>query len=205
MGVTNGALGIIFTYQWVFSVVLLGLTSARIHYTENLSPDDPLNGGVHFYDPIIAELLVTSILVILWSMFASVFCLQVFLNVARTNPILSVHAIYMRCDRLVIHTFAVEAIALSMLFVMWLVGTAIATVSNFLWVFLPHILMQKAAVHVGQPGLVPSVFPVPSPFCTRGNCVDWLGLSVIPTGCQPYSYIRQPSMDTANTWASLSP
>ena len=35
----------------------------------------------------------------------------------------------MRCDRLVIHTFAVEAIALSMLFMMWLVGTAIATVS----------------------------------------------------------------------------
>ena len=42
---------------------------------------------------------------------------------------LSIHAIYMRCDRLVIHTFAVEAIALSMLFMMWLVGTAIATVS----------------------------------------------------------------------------
>lgn len=30
---------------------------------------------------------------------------------------------------MVIHTFAVEAIALSMLFMMWLVGTAIATVS----------------------------------------------------------------------------
>jgi len=35
----------------------------------------------------------------------------------------------MRCDRMVVHTFAVEAIALSMLFMMWLVGTAIATVS----------------------------------------------------------------------------
>jgi len=99
---------VLYCFLWVFSVVLLGLTAARIHYTENLSPDDPLNGGVHFHDPIIAELLATSILVILWSTFA-------------------VHAIYMRCDRLVIHTFAVEAIALSMLFVMWLVGTAIAT------------------------------------------------------------------------------
>ncbi|KAI0289260.1 hypothetical protein BC826DRAFT_630272 [Russula brevipes] len=118
---------VLYCFLWVFSVVLLGLTAARIHYTENLSPDDPLNGGVHFHDPIIAELLATSILVILWSTFASVFCLQVFLYVARANPILSVHAIYMRCDRLVIHTFAVEAIALSMLFVMWLVGTAIAT------------------------------------------------------------------------------
>ena len=56
--------------QWVFSVLLLGHTAARIHYTENLSPYDPLNGGHHFYDPVIAELLVTSILAMLWSTFA---------------------------------------------------------------------------------------------------------------------------------------
>lgn len=36
----------------------------------------------------------------------------------------------MRCDRLVIHTFAVECIALSMFWMMWFVGTAIATVSS---------------------------------------------------------------------------
>ena len=44
----------------------------------------------------------------------------------------SVHAIYMRCDRLVIHTFGVECIALSMFWMMWFVGTAIATVSSLL-------------------------------------------------------------------------
>jgi hypothetical protein len=38
----------------------------------------------------------------------------------------------MRCDRFVIHTFGVECLALSMFWVMWLVGTAIATVSNLL-------------------------------------------------------------------------
>jgi hypothetical protein len=55
-------------------------------------------------------------------------------GVIGANPLvsLSIHAISMRCDRLVIHTFAVEAIALSMLFMMWLVGTAIATVSIFI-------------------------------------------------------------------------
>jgi len=99
---------VLYCCLWVFAVVLLGLTGARLHYTENLSPTDPLNGGHHFYDPVIAELLAASLLSMLWSTFA-------------------IHGIYMRCDRFVIHTFAVEAIALSMLFMMWLVGTAIAT------------------------------------------------------------------------------
>ncbi|KAF8466804.1 hypothetical protein DFH94DRAFT_676220 [Russula ochroleuca] len=93
---------------WILSLVLLGLSAARIHYTENLSPSDPLNGGQHFYDPVIAELLATSIIVMLWSMFA-------------------VHAIYMRCNQLVIHTFGVECIVLSMIWMMWFTGTAIAT------------------------------------------------------------------------------
>jgi len=92
---------------WVLSLVLLGLSAARIHYTENL-PSDPLFGDQSFYDPIAAELLATSLIVTFWSMFA-------------------VHAIYMRCDRLVIHTFAVECIALSMFWMMWLLGAAIAT------------------------------------------------------------------------------
>ncbi len=50
----------------------------------------------------------------------------------------SVHAIYMRCDRLVIHTFAVECIALSMFWMMWFIGTAIATVSSIL-----HLLRES--------------------------------------------------------------
>jgi hypothetical protein len=34
---------------FLFSTVLLGLAGARLHYTLNLSPFDPLNGGVSFY------------------------------------------------------------------------------------------------------------------------------------------------------------
>ena len=44
----------------------------------------------------------------------------------------------MRCDRLVIHTFGVECIALSMFWMMWFVGTAIATVSSSL-----HLLRES--------------------------------------------------------------
>ena len=58
--------------QWMFSGALLGLTAVRLHYTENLSPNDPLNGGHHFYDPGVVELLVASILSLLWSTIASV-------------------------------------------------------------------------------------------------------------------------------------
>ncbi|KAN0141579.1 hypothetical protein V8E53_000041 [Lactarius tabidus] len=93
---------------WIFSLVLLSLTGARIHYTKNLSPYDPLNGGQTFYDPVVAELLVTSLFVMLWSMFA-------------------IHTIYTRRDHLIIHTFAAESIALFVLFMMWLVGTGVAT------------------------------------------------------------------------------
>ncbi|KAH9985256.1 hypothetical protein BJV77DRAFT_1062032 [Russula vinacea] len=120
----------------VLSLVLLGLSAARIHYTENLSPGDPLNGGQHFYDPVVAELLATSIIVMHWSMFA-------------------VHAIYMRRDQLVIHTFGVECIALSIIWKMWLTGTAIATVSEFL-----HLLrVSNPDVEMINVQLVPTYSP----------------------------------------------
>lgn len=47
-----------------------------------------------------------------------------------------IHAIYTRRDHLVIHTFAAESIALFVLFMMWLVGTGIATVRPFLFMSL---------------------------------------------------------------------
>lgn len=50
-----------------------------------------------------------------------------------------------------------------MLFVMWLVGTGIATVSIPFLSLQVHILMQKRTDHVGQPWLVPGVFAMPSP------------------------------------------
>ena len=43
----------------------------------------------------------------------------------------------MRSNRSIIHTFGVECIALSMLWMMWFIGTAIATVSNL------HLLRES--------------------------------------------------------------
>ncbi|KAI9059085.1 hypothetical protein FKP32DRAFT_1580519 [Trametes sanguinea] len=47
---------------WICAVVLLILTSVRLNYTLDLPKGDPLNGGVDFFDPIVAELLVCSLL-----------------------------------------------------------------------------------------------------------------------------------------------
>lgn len=49
----------------------------------------------------------------------------------------------MRCDHLVIHSFGVECVTLSLLWLMWFVGTAIATVSNLLHVRVNRILTDK--------------------------------------------------------------
>lgn len=57
------------TAQWLFSAVLFGLTATRLHYTLHLPPNDPLNHGHSFYDPIAAELLAASILAMFWSSF----------------------------------------------------------------------------------------------------------------------------------------
>ncbi|EIN05644.1 hypothetical protein PUNSTDRAFT_91204 [Punctularia strigosozonata HHB-11173 SS5] len=93
---------------WLFSAVLLGLTADRIHYTEHIPFGDPLNGGKDFYDPIVAELLVTSILTIFWVPFV-------------------VHRIHRRYENGFFSTFAAELIGLIVLFILWLVGAAIAT------------------------------------------------------------------------------
>ncbi|KAI0640631.1 hypothetical protein C8Q79DRAFT_447658 [Trametes meyenii] len=47
---------------WVFAAILLILTSARLNYTLHLPKGDPLNGGTNFFDPIVALLLVCSLL-----------------------------------------------------------------------------------------------------------------------------------------------
>ncbi|KAJ8085591.1 hypothetical protein PM082_004409 [Marasmius tenuissimus] len=92
----------------LFSIVLLGLTAARIHYTRNLPEGDPLNGGINFYDPIVAELLASSILTMLWSWFV-------------------IFTIHKRRERGFITTFRGELIGSFILWVMLLVGAAIAT------------------------------------------------------------------------------
>ncbi|KAH6888229.1 hypothetical protein BKA70DRAFT_1390213 [Coprinopsis sp. MPI-PUGE-AT-0042] len=47
---------------WACSVVLLGLTAYRIHYTKRRNVGDILTFRTGYYDPIIAELLSTSII-----------------------------------------------------------------------------------------------------------------------------------------------
>lgn len=58
--------------QWLVSAVQLGLTGTRLHYTLFLPPNDPLNNGQPFYDPIAAELLVTSVVALFWSSYMCV-------------------------------------------------------------------------------------------------------------------------------------
>ncbi|KAG0701643.1 hypothetical protein DFH29DRAFT_549160 [Suillus ampliporus] len=92
----------------IFSAVLLALCAVRLHYTTHLSPHDPLNGGVRFYDPIVVELLVTSIITMFWSV-----------HIART--------IHRRHEHRLINTFTAELVGLFILFLLWLVGAAVAT------------------------------------------------------------------------------
>ncbi|OAX37465.1 hypothetical protein K503DRAFT_693309 [Rhizopogon vinicolor AM-OR11-026] len=93
---------------FAFSLVVLALCAVRIHYTTHLLRTDPLNGGVRFYDHIVAEVLATSIITVIWSVF-----------VART--------IHGRHERRLINSFTAELIGLFILFILWLVGAAVST------------------------------------------------------------------------------
>ncbi|KZT34857.1 hypothetical protein SISSUDRAFT_1026079 [Sistotremastrum suecicum HHB10207 ss-3] len=52
---------------FLFSVVLMGISAGRLHYTTHIPRGDPLNGGKNFFDPIVPELLVTAILLVVAS------------------------------------------------------------------------------------------------------------------------------------------
>ncbi|KAK7032811.1 hypothetical protein R3P38DRAFT_3312935 [Favolaschia claudopus] len=98
----------LYLFFGIFSLVLFGLTAARLHYTTHLPSGDPLNNGKNFYDPIVAELLFSSLLGMMWACYA----------------ILTIH--HLREDRW-IFSFAAEIVVLCILFVLYLVGAAIAT------------------------------------------------------------------------------
>ncbi|KAJ6630931.1 hypothetical protein B0H10DRAFT_1979925 [Mycena sp. CBHHK59/15] len=105
-------LGIIRTFLYsvfgVFSLVLFGLTAARLRYTTHLPPGDPLNDGHDFFDPIVVELLFSALLGMIWSIYA----------------VITIH--HLREDRY-IYSFFSEIVVLSILFLLYLVGAAIAT------------------------------------------------------------------------------
>jgi len=111
---------------WVFSVVLLGLTAARIHYTTHLPRGDPLNQGQPFYDPIVAELLACSVLAMLWA------------------PLV-VHMIHGRSEYRYLSKVWHELLGLMVLFILWLVGAAIAT---SIWPNLPSFCSQFQACRI---------------------------------------------------------
>jgi len=85
---------------WVFSFVLLGLTSARLNYTNK--------GG--FYDQIVAELLVCSLFALLFIPFV----------LRLIHRYLDHPALSHRPD-------AVEFLSLAILWLLWLVGASVAT------------------------------------------------------------------------------
>ncbi|KAH9852806.1 hypothetical protein C2E23DRAFT_133672 [Lenzites betulinus] len=106
---TRNALRVgLYVLLWLFSAVLLGLAATRIHYTLRLPPGDPLNNGNSFYDPIVAELLVASLLALFWSSFI-------------------IHVIHKSRDYGRISSFAGELLGLLCLFALYLVGAAIAS------------------------------------------------------------------------------
>jgi len=112
----------LYVVLFLFSIVLLGLTADRLHYTLHLPPFDPLNNGNPFYDPIVAELLASSILTMLWSCY-------------------SIHTIHRGYEYGLASSFTGEIVGLFILFVMWLVGAAIATsfwgALSWCWVYQP--------------------------------------------------------------------
>ncbi|ESK86438.1 hypothetical protein Moror_4945 [Moniliophthora roreri MCA 2997] len=99
---------ILYSILALISVILLGLCAARIQYTTNLPPRDPLNNGVNFYDPVIIELLVTTLLTLGWSGFIIVLYFK-----DKPNS--------------VIKTYRDELIALVILWLLWLGGSAAAS------------------------------------------------------------------------------
>ncbi|KAF8153748.1 hypothetical protein B0H34DRAFT_661348 [Crassisporium funariophilum] len=91
-----------------FSFILFCLCAARISYTTHLPRGDPLNNGRSFYDPIIAELLVTTLMTIPWSVFIA-------------------YSIHKRHENRYISKFRDEVIGLGILWIFWIVGAAVAS------------------------------------------------------------------------------
>ncbi|EJC97817.1 uncharacterized protein FOMMEDRAFT_143374 [Fomitiporia mediterranea MF3/22] len=118
--------GFLYIVLWLFSAVLLGLTATRIHYTTHLPPGDPLNQGRHFYDPIVAELMACAILALLWA------------------PLVA-HMIHGRREYRYLSKVWHELLGLFVLWVLWLVGAAIAT---HIWPNLPAFCSQFQACRV---------------------------------------------------------
>ena len=92
----------------VFSFLVFILSCVRLGYTTNLPAGDSLNGGLRFHDPIVAELLFTSLIAMPWSGFM-------------------IYSIHKRYQNRFVGRFMEEIIGLAILWLFWMVGTAVAT------------------------------------------------------------------------------
>ncbi|KAJ3506959.1 hypothetical protein NMY22_g17083 [Coprinellus aureogranulatus] len=92
----------------ICSFLLFIMSCARLNYTLHLDKNDPLNEGRPFYDPVVAELLFTSLVSMPWCGFM-------------------IYSIHKRYENRYISKFRDEMIALSLLWLFWIVGSAIAT------------------------------------------------------------------------------
>ncbi|KAI0751917.1 hypothetical protein C8Q80DRAFT_1098279 [Daedaleopsis nitida] len=94
---------------WVFSALLFILTCVRLGYTLHLPRGDPLNGGVNFYDPIVVELLVCSLLTLSSIPLVLGWVPPIYLSRSSTSNNL------------------LELSALSFLWLLWLIGCCVST------------------------------------------------------------------------------
>ncbi|KAI0637492.1 hypothetical protein C8Q77DRAFT_369402 [Trametes polyzona] len=92
---------------WVFAALLLILTSVRLNYTLHLPKGDPLNGGTNFFDPIVAHLLVCSLLALGSIPFVMHWVPPLITSAASANLF--------------------ELAALSVIWLLWLVGCVVST------------------------------------------------------------------------------
>ncbi|TFK19558.1 hypothetical protein FA15DRAFT_674325 [Coprinopsis marcescibilis] len=81
---------------------------ARLNYTTTLSRDDSLNNGRSFHDPVIPELLFTSLIAMPWAGFM-------------------IYSIHKRYENRYLSKFRDEIIGLAVIWLFWMVGTGIAT------------------------------------------------------------------------------
>ncbi|TFK72664.1 hypothetical protein BDN72DRAFT_304629 [Pluteus cervinus] len=92
----------------LFSFITFALCAARLHYTLHIPIGDPLNGGVDFYDPVVAELLFTTLITMPFCLYAA----------------FSIHSRY---ENKYVGTFAAEIALLVVLWLFWIGGAAVAT------------------------------------------------------------------------------
>ncbi|TDL14260.1 hypothetical protein BD410DRAFT_734356 [Rickenella mellea] len=117
---------ILYIVLWTFALITFALSAARLHYTTHLPKGDPLNHGHRFYDPIVAELLFTSLVTLFWAPFV-------------------IHMIHGRHEHRYMSKVWHELVGLSVLWLFWIVGAAVAT---SIWPNLPHVCPQFQACRI---------------------------------------------------------